>query len=201
MTLGPARRRSWPTRIGGFVTEGDVERRYQTRVASMELDKLALYRDDGPVTVDDVRALVAEAIPGSIWAFSDAVGERKPVQPLALLDACSRRPRSRSCSRSSTGGSASCSRSATGWRPGERSPSCCQGDGIASEFRARTLAAQARAGRCPSCTPRWTACSSSTRWSRARRAPFADAAQRRLAFTLWVIDHVGVRPGERPGQP
>ena len=52
-------------RVGGFVREGDAERRDQTRRASMELDKLALYRPDAIVSPDDVRALVAEALPGS----------------------------------------------------------------------------------------------------------------------------------------
>ncbi len=52
----------------------------------MELDKLALYREGATITVDDVRALVAEAVPGSIWAFSDAVAERKTGPALAYLE-------------------------------------------------------------------------------------------------------------------
>ena len=39
-----ARPRSSPTRVGGFVQQNDVERPFQTRTASSELDKLALYR-------------------------------------------------------------------------------------------------------------------------------------------------------------
>ena len=50
-------------RVGGFVREGDVDRRRQGQLAAQELDKLALYRLDAPVTADDVEALVAEAIP------------------------------------------------------------------------------------------------------------------------------------------
>ena len=38
-------------RVGGFVQEGDAERRYQTRIASMELDKLALFRGEGGSSV------------------------------------------------------------------------------------------------------------------------------------------------------
>ncbi|HEU0235004.1 MAG TPA: hypothetical protein VFR14_01050, partial [Candidatus Limnocylindrales bacterium] len=65
---------------------GDVDRRRQGQLAVGELDKLALYRLDAPVTVDDVRALVAEAIPGSAWAFLDAVAARRVARAIELLD-------------------------------------------------------------------------------------------------------------------
>ena len=52
----------------------------------MELDKLALYRGDAPIEADDVRALVAEAVPSSVWAFTDAVGERRAEAALGWLD-------------------------------------------------------------------------------------------------------------------
>ena len=48
----------------------------------VELDKLALYRDGAPVTPDDVRALVTETVPASVWALTDAVGDRHRVRPL-----------------------------------------------------------------------------------------------------------------------
>jgi len=74
-------------RIGGFVREGDVERQQQGRIAVMELEKLALrHAADEPVTVDDVQALVAEAVPGSMWAFVDAVGMRQRARSLELLE-------------------------------------------------------------------------------------------------------------------
>ena len=73
-------------RVGGFVREGDAERRDQTRRASMELDKLALYRPDAIVSPDDVRALVAEALPGSAWALADAVAERNVAKATQLLE-------------------------------------------------------------------------------------------------------------------
>ncbi|MGP1673946.1 MAG: hypothetical protein ACTS8Z_01870, partial [Candidatus Limnocylindrales bacterium] len=59
-------------RLGSRVTEGDVDRRFLSRIASGELDKLALRHalDGGPVTPDDVRDLVAEATPGSVWALT-----------------------------------------------------------------------------------------------------------------------------------
>jgi DNA polymerase III delta subunit len=75
------------TRVGGFVREGDVERQQQGRIAVMELEKLALRHAEGePVTVDDVRELVPEAVPGSTWAFVDAVGMRQRVRALELLE-------------------------------------------------------------------------------------------------------------------
>jgi len=79
--------RELATRVGGFVREGDVERQQQGRIAVMELEKLALrHAADEPVTVDDVQALVPEAVPGSMWAFVDAVGMRQRVRALELLE-------------------------------------------------------------------------------------------------------------------
>ena len=85
----------------GFVREGDVDRRNQGRLAVMELEKLALRRAaaaspdgrpgsngaaGGPVTVEDVRDLVPEVVPGSIWGFVDAVGMRQRARSLELLE-------------------------------------------------------------------------------------------------------------------
>ena len=64
-------------RLGGLLREGDIDRRRQTELADAELRKLALYRPDGPVTRDDVSALVAPALPASTWGFLDAVAERR----------------------------------------------------------------------------------------------------------------------------
>lgn len=74
------------TRVGGFVREGDVDRREQGRIAVGELEKLALYALDRAITPEDVRALVSEAVPGSIWAFVDAVGMRQGAKATALLE-------------------------------------------------------------------------------------------------------------------
>jgi DNA polymerase III delta subunit len=52
----------------------------------MEIGKLALYRPEGSVSVDDVRALVAEAVPGSAWALADAVAERDGARAMALFE-------------------------------------------------------------------------------------------------------------------
>ena len=79
--------RELATRVGGYVREGDVERQQQGRLAVMELEKLALRHADGEsIPVDDVRALVPEALPGSIWAFVDAVGMRQRARSLELLE-------------------------------------------------------------------------------------------------------------------
>jgi len=93
IVLGPGAARELATRVGGFVREGDVDRRQQGRLAVTELEKLAVRhatdgsRDgNGTVSIDDVRDLVAEAVPGSIWGFVDAVGMRQRVRSLELLE-------------------------------------------------------------------------------------------------------------------
>jgi DNA polymerase III delta subunit len=87
IALGPGAARELATRIGGFVREGDVDRRHQGRMAVAELEKLTLRHEPGEaVTVADVQAMVAEAIPGSIWAFVDAVGMRQRTRSLELLE-------------------------------------------------------------------------------------------------------------------
>jgi DNA polymerase III delta subunit len=65
MTLAPGAARELAERLGSRITEGDVDRRFVSRIASMELDKLTLRHatDDGPVTVEDVQALVTAMTP------------------------------------------------------------------------------------------------------------------------------------------
>jgi DNA polymerase III delta subunit len=74
------------TRVGGFVHENDADRGQQTRLASMELGKLGLFRPEGPVTAEDVRAVVAEAVPSSLWGLADAVGQRRVGLAIELLE-------------------------------------------------------------------------------------------------------------------
>jgi DNA polymerase III delta subunit len=76
LTLGPGAARLLAERVGGFVRESDVDHRRQAEMANGELEKLALLRPDGTATRDDVAESVPEAIPGSAWAFLDAVGLR-----------------------------------------------------------------------------------------------------------------------------
>ena len=84
--LGPGAAKELATRVGGFVHEGDIDRRRQGQLAVGELDKLSLYRPNAVVSVDDVRALVAEVVPGSAWAFLDAVAQRRVPRALELLE-------------------------------------------------------------------------------------------------------------------
>ncbi len=101
IALGAGAARELATRIGGFVREGDVDRRNQGRLAIMELEKLALRHipataasgPPGPgdgkspaVSLEDVRDLVPEVVPGSMWAFVDAVGMRQRARSLELLE-------------------------------------------------------------------------------------------------------------------
>jgi DNA polymerase III delta subunit len=86
MTLEPAAAREIARRIGGFVTEGDVDRQRMGSMAVAELDKLALYRPSDPVTEADVRALVPELVPDSTWAFLDAMSERRVAVAGPALD-------------------------------------------------------------------------------------------------------------------
>jgi len=189
LQLAPGSAKTLAERIGGFVDLNDVERRHQTRIASMELDKLALYRGSAPITADDVRALVAEAVPASVWAFTDAVGERRVQAALDLLDrlledtpepvllaVLHRRVRELL---------------ELGDRvaAGERLPAAAKSMGIASDYRAQTLAGQAKA---------WTTAELTAALdglveldAMVKGAPGAgqDEAQRRLSFSLWVMDH------------
>jgi DNA polymerase III delta subunit len=73
-------------RIGAFVRERDVDRRRQGQMAVGELEKLAVYRLEAEIGPEDVKALVADAVPGSTWAFLDAVGMRRAGEAAELAD-------------------------------------------------------------------------------------------------------------------
>jgi len=85
-TLAPGTARQLAERVGAYVREGDVDRRRQTELANAELEKLALYRPAAPITPADVEALVTEAVPGSTWAFLDAVGSRRAAEAATLTN-------------------------------------------------------------------------------------------------------------------
>ena len=136
---------------------------------------------------------MAEAVPGSVWAFSDAVGERKVGPALALLErmvetapepvliaVLHRRIRE-------------LLEMADRLASGERLPAAAKEMRITSEFRARTLAAQARLWTVPELHAALDGLLELDALIKGAPGTFADAAQRRLAFTLWVIDHVGGR--------
>lgn len=84
--LGRGAAQALAQRIGGFVREGDVDRRRQGQLAVAELEKLALYRPGAEVSTADVAALVAEAVPASTWAFLDALAHRRVRQATDLLE-------------------------------------------------------------------------------------------------------------------
>ncbi len=86
MALAPDAARELARRIGSHVGEGDVDRRQMSAMAVGELEKLALYRGTSPVTADDVAALVAEVVPDSLWALSDAVAARRADAAGPALD-------------------------------------------------------------------------------------------------------------------
>jgi DNA polymerase III delta subunit len=84
--LGPGAAQTLAQRIGAHVREGDVDRRRQTELANAELEKLALYRPGGEISKEDVVELVPEAIPGSTWAFLDAVATRRTADAAVLAE-------------------------------------------------------------------------------------------------------------------
>jgi len=77
VVMGPGAARLLAERVGAYVRESDVDRRRQSALANGELEKLALYRPGGTVSREDVAELVAEAIPGSTWAFLDAAAGKQ----------------------------------------------------------------------------------------------------------------------------
>jgi DNA polymerase III delta subunit len=193
LVLAGGAARELADRLGARVTEGDVDRRFLSRIASGELDKLGLRHvvDEGPVTADDVRALVAETTPASLWALGDAVGERKVDAAASMLDRllyATPEPvllavlHRRVVELLELGDRVA---------SGTSLPAAAGVMGIRSEYRAKTLAAQAR---------RWTTDELAAALhglveldAMVKGVPGyeSDVAQRRLAFMLWVRDHAG----------
>ena len=201
--LGPGAAREIAQRLGAFVTQGDVERRNQTWMAVQEIAKLGLYRNGDPVGVDDVRALVPEAIPASVWAFSDAVGERRREKAMELLtrllDVTPEPVLTAVLHRRIRELLEMCDRIASH----ERLPAAAKAMGITSDFRAQTIAAQARSWTVPELRAALDGVLELDAMVKGAADTGQDAAQRRLAFTLWVMDHVarapvGVMAGRSP---
>jgi DNA polymerase III delta subunit len=177
-------------RVGGFVREGDAERRDQTRRASMELDKLALYRPGAVVSPDDVRALVAEAVPGSAWALADAVAERDAPKATDLLETLAetmaepvvvvvlhRRIRELLELKERLIGAKSLAAAGMAM-------------GIKSEFRASRLAAQARRWESDELVAAIDGLLELDAVVKGAPGRNGGEAQHRLAFALWIGDHV-----------
>jgi len=66
-------------RVGGAVSETDIERGEQTRVADGELRKLATYAAGRAVDADDVEQLVTDTRPASLYAITNALDRRDPA--------------------------------------------------------------------------------------------------------------------------
>jgi DNA polymerase III delta subunit len=191
LTLAPGSAKLIAERVGGFVQEGDAERRHQTSIASMELDKLALYRGSEPIGPDDVRALVAEAVPGSVWAFTDAVGERRVERALELLErliettpepvllaVLHRRVRELLETRDRLDA-------------GERLPAIGKAMGITTEYRMEKLREQARLWTTAELTEALDGLVELDAMVKGAPGSEVGETQRRLAFGLWLIDQVG----------
>jgi len=186
------------TRIGGFVREGDAERRDQTRRATMELDKLALYRPDAPVSIEDVRALVAEAVPGSAWALADAVAERDGGRALELFDTLiqtmpepvivvvlHRRIRELLELLDRMAAAGSLAEAGRAMR-------------ITSAYRMERLATQARRWRPAELIAALDGLLEVDATVKGAPDRPTSEAHRRLAFSLWIADHVGTSGARRP---
>ncbi|HEV7603565.1 MAG TPA: DNA polymerase III subunit delta [Candidatus Limnocylindrales bacterium] len=191
LTLAPKAAQALAQRVGGFVNEPDAERRHQTRMASMELDKLALYRGSEPIRPEDVHALVAEAVPGSLWAFGDAVGLRRVDHALELLDgllATTPEPvllavlhrRVRELLELGDRLAA-----------GERLPAAAKAMGINSGYRADRLLEQAKSWTTDELSAALDGLVDLDAMVKGMPGQERGDAQRRLAFSLWVVDHAG----------
>jgi DNA polymerase III delta subunit len=189
-------------RLGARVTEGDVDRRYLSRIASGELDKLALRHalDEGPVTPDDVRALVAETTPSSLWAITDAVGDRRIDAASAAIDrALDSTPEPvllailhrRIVELLELGDRIA---------GGSSLPEAARAMGISSEYRAKTLAGQARKWTTDDLTRAVSGLVELDAMVKGVPGSGTDPAQRRLAFLLWVRDNVA-QTGSRAERP
>jgi DNA polymerase III subunit delta len=189
LQLAPGAAKALAERLGGLIDQNDVERRYLTRIASTELDKLALYRGNDPITPDDVKALVAEAVPGSVWGFTDAVGERRASAAANLLErllddtpepvllaVLHRRVRELLELGDRLGS-------------GERLSTAAKAMGINSDYRAQTLATQAKAWTNEELAAALDGLVELDAMVKGAPGSGQDEAQRRLAFSLWVMGH------------
>lgn len=199
LALGPGAARELADRLGARVTDGDVDRRFLSREASSELDKLALRHalDGAPVSVDDVRSLVAESTPGSLWALTDAVGDRRGQAAIAALDRLvdsTPEPVLVTVLHRRVVELLELGDRLAG---GDDLPTAARAMGLKSDFRARTLAGQAGRWSTDELTAALAGLVELDSMVKGVPGTAADAAQRRLAFTMWVREHV---PGD-PGRP
>ena len=190
IALAPGTAIELANRLGARITESDIDRRFLSRIASGELEKLALRHalDGGPITAEDVRELVSETTPGSIFGFADAIGNRRLDVALAtlerlfelipepvLLNAMHRRIRDliEVGDRFSSGQKARDVVAATALHP----------------FVVEKLQEQSRRWTIPELEVSLSGLVELDAMVKGAPGYEADAAQRRLAFTMWVRDH------------
>lgn len=194
IAIQPEAAKELARRVGGFVRDGDVDRRGQGALAVAELEKLALYRDGAPVRPEDVAALTPEVVPGSLWALLDAIAMRRAADAGPALDrALGSTPEPvlvTTIHRRLRELAEVADRLAAG-----ETPQSLVRTLRLKPFRAQKLAEHARA---------WTVAELAEALeglleldAMGKRAPDAvvDDAQRRLAWSLWVRDAVA------PGAP
>ena len=197
------RRRSWLAASVASSAEGDVDRQRQGALAAGELEKLAIYRQAAPITVEDVRALVPEVIPDSTWAMLDAVADRRADFAGPLLDRLlettplpvvivqlHRRLREILIA---------ADLAAAGRRP----PDIVKAIG-GHPFRAQKLVEQARHWTLPELDAALEGVLELDAMIKGAVGSGSTERQVRLAFTLWVRERVAAgrpRTGARPGRP
>jgi DNA polymerase III delta subunit len=136
-----------------------------------------------------VRGLVAESTPGSVWALTDAVGDRRGAAALVALD------RLLDATPEPVLLAVLHRRVVELLELGDRLvagatlAAAARAMGITSEFRARTLAAQARRWTTDELTAALAGLVELDAMVKGVPGSESDAAQRRLAFTMWVREH------------
>jgi DNA polymerase-3 subunit delta len=142
------------------------------------------------VSPDDVRALVAEAVPGSAWALADAVAERETAKAIQLLETLAesmpepvivvvlhRRIRELLELQDRMPGAKTLAAAALAM-------------GIKSDFRARRLAEQARKWRPQELIAAIDGLLELDAVVKGAPGRGGGDAHHRLAFALWIGDHV-----------
>ena len=132
-----------------------------------------------------------EAIPASVWAFTDAIGERRGSAANELLErllfdtpepvllaVLHRRVRE-------------LLELADRLAAGERLATAAKQMGIASEYRAQTLASQARTWTVDELTSALDGLVELDAMVKGAQGAGQSESQRRLAFSLWLMDYVG----------
>jgi len=191
--ISPAAAAMLAERVGARVSEKDIDRSRQSELALAELEKLALYRLDEEIGPEDVKALVAEAVPGSNWAFLDAVGMRHAERAADLADRLADVPAPLFVTRLHRRIKELID-VADLLASGESEPELMRTLDIKSSFRAQLLAQQARAWTLPELEAALAGLLELD--SSLKRHAGEDDLHRRAVVTLWIAERVR-RPDRR----